>query len=135
MSNPIIKEAINYEAMFAKDDNLRRQYEAAEKARRDQNAVVNSAIRRGLERGIKEGIEQGLKQGLKQGLEQGVEQGLKQGVEQGLKQGVEQGLKQGFKQQAIETAKSMLADNMDISLIMKYSGLSRREIDSLLTEK
>lgn len=91
MSNPIIKEAMDYEAMFAKDDNLRRQYEAAEKARRDQNAVANSAERRGEKRGEQRGI----------------------------------------KKQAMETAKSMLADNMDINLIMKYSGLSQQEIESL----
>lgn len=77
MSNPLIKEAINYEAMFAKDDGLRRQYEALEKARRDQNAVLNSAVRRGEKRGE----ERGEKRGIAKAIRSNIINGLKSGID------------------------------------------------------
>ena len=49
----------------------------------------------------------------------------------GLKEGIEQGIVQGSQQKAIETAKNMLKDNLDIQTILKYTGLSIEEINSL----
>ena len=49
----------------------------------------------------------------------------------GLKEGIEQGISQGSQQKAIETAKNMLKDNLDIQTILKYTGLSIEEINSL----
>ena len=43
----------------------------------------------------------------------------------------EDGLEQGSQQKAIETAKNMLKDNLDIQTILKYTGLSIEEIKSL----
>ena len=45
--------------------------------------------------------------------------------------GVEKGISQGSQQKAIETAKNMLKDNLDIQTIMKYTGLSIKEIQTL----
>ena len=45
--------------------------------------------------------------------------------------GMEQGFSQGSQQKAIETAKNMLKDNLDIQTILKYTGLSIEEIKSL----
>ena len=45
--------------------------------------------------------------------------------------GMEQGISQGSQQKAIETAKNMLKDNLDIQTILKYTGLSIEEIKSL----
>lgn len=53
------------------------------------------------------------------------------GVNEARREGIDQGEKKGIKKQALETAKSMLADNVDINLIMKYSGLSQGEIEKL----
>ena len=41
------------------------------------------------------------------------------------------GIKTGKKQRTIEIAKQMLKDNMDIEIIMKYTGLSKEEILNL----
>ena len=49
----------------------------------------------------------------------------------GLKEGISQGISQGSQQKAIETAKNMLKDNLDIQTILKYTGLSIEEINSL----
>ena len=50
---------------------------------------------------------------------------------EGLKEGISQGFSQGSHQKAIETAKNMLKDNLDIQTILKYTGLSIEEIKSL----
>jgi len=51
------------------------------------------------------------------------EAGIKIGLEQGRKAGVEEGF--------IETAKNMKKDNIDASVISKYTGLSIEEIEQL----
>ena len=51
--------------------------------------------------------------------------------EEAFEKGVNKGLQQGEYQKAIETAKNMLKDNLDIQTILKYTGLSIEEIKSL----
>ena len=51
--------------------------------------------------------------------------------EDGIEKGISQGIQQGSQQKAIETAKNMLKDNLDIQTILKYTGLSMEEIKSL----
>jgi predicted transposase/invertase (TIGR01784 family) len=70
-------------------------------------------------------------EGLKQGLQQGMEQGLQQGMEKGLEQGLQQGLEQGAKQEKIAIAKNALSMNMPIEQIIKLTGLTKEEIESL----
>ena len=54
-------------------------------------------------------------------LEQrGHQQGLKQGLEQGLQQGIEQ----GEQQTAERIARAMLANGLDLSLVVKLTGLA-----------
>ena len=60
-------------------------------------------------------------------IEGGFEYGFEQGIEQGITQGVAQGVAQG----KAEIAKAMLADGMDVALVVKYSGLSPEEIAAL----
>lgn len=55
-------------------------------------------------------------------------EGLEKGLEKGLEQGKKQGLEQGKRETVLEIAKDMLADNMDISTISKYTGISEEEI-------
>ena len=40
MTNPAIKEALNYEMLFSQDEVKRREYELQEKAIRDYNATM-----------------------------------------------------------------------------------------------
>lgn len=46
----------------------------------------------------------------------------------------EEGLQQGLYQQAIQTAKNMLKDKIDIELISKYTNLSVEEIKKINEE-
>ena len=43
----------------------------------------------------------------------------------------EEAMEEGKRENAIETAKSMLKDNMSIKMISKYTGLSKQEIEAL----
>ena len=50
---------------------------------------------------------------------------------EGLAEGLAEGEKRGIKQTQVETAKKMLAENFDIELIAKFTGLSLSEIQAL----
>ena len=50
-----------------------------------------------------------------------------EGKEEGLKEGKEEGLKQGKE----EMARNMLKDNVDITIISRYTGLTIKEIQGL----
>ena len=52
--------------------------------------------------------------------------------EDGMEQGISQGIQQGSQQKAIETAKNMLKDNLDIQSILKYTELSIEELNTLV---
>ena len=53
------------------------------------------------------------------------------GIEQGIEKGIEQGIEKGIEQEKIEIVKNMLKDEVDISVISKYTGLSKEEIERL----
>ena len=51
--------------------------------------------------------------------------------QEGLAEGMELGMEKGKNERSLEIAKTMLADGVDINLIMKYSGLTQEQIDKL----
>ena len=51
--------------------------------------------------------------------------------QEGLAEGMELGMKKGKNERSLEIAKTMLADGVDINLIMKYSGLTLEQLDKL----
>ena len=84
-----------------------REYEASKKAYRDIKNSIDTAKQEGKQEGLAEGMELGLKKGMKKGMEK------------------------GKNEKAVEIARSMMADGVDINLIMKYSGLTQEQIDKL----
>ena len=54
MTNPAIKEALNYEMMFSQDEVKRREYELQEKAIRDYNATMLYNRKEGTQEGKQE---------------------------------------------------------------------------------
>ena len=63
----------------------------------------------------------------REGIAEGMEKGMKEGMEKGMKEGMEKGMNQ----RSLEIARNMLADGVDINLIMKYSGLTQEQIEKL----
>ncbi|WP_339047307.1 Rpn family recombination-promoting nuclease/putative transposase [Candidatus Mesenet endosymbiont of Phosphuga atrata] len=63
------------------------------------------------------------------------DEGLKVGHEQGIQIGQEKGIQIGTLQGKIEVAKTMLANNVDVNTIVKFTGLSLDEIKKLQVVK
>ena len=106
MKNTAIKDAMQASDRYIMDDAAYREYIARESTIWDYNSD--------------------LKANLAEGFKQGHEAGMQQGIEQGRTEG---------EQKARETAAlDMLRDNMDINLIMKYTGLSADRIAELAKE-
>ena len=92
-----------------------REYEASKMAYRD----------------IKNSIDTAKQEGIAEGMEKGMELGIEKGMKKGMEKGLEKGMKKGMNQKALDIARNMLADGVDINLIMKYSGLTQEQIEKL----
>ena len=57
--------------------------------------------------------------------------GIQAGIQTGIQTGIQKGRQEGSKKQATATALEMLKDNMPIPQIVKYTGLSREELEAL----
>ena len=53
------------------------------------------------------------------------------GIKEGIKEGRKSGIKEGENKKALETAKNLLKENLDVSLISRATGLTIKEIDAL----
>ena len=61
----------------------------------------------------------------------GKSDGIKEGIQEGIKEGIKAGIKEGIKEQSISIARKMLAENLDIEIIIKTTGLTKEEIEKL----
>lgn len=111
------KEA--YEALekLSADEKAKLEYEARDRAIRDYNSQMGSALRRGERRGEQIGLERGLKKGLMEGLQKGIEQGIQQGEESALKRIIESKMK---KRMSAEDIAEFL--EMDPDAVKKLAG-------------
>jgi len=64
-------------------------------------------------------------------VERVIKKSLKDAEKQGEKQGIEKGMRRGIERGIIKVAKQMLAAGEDIEKIMRYTGLSREEIEEI----
>ena len=62
-----------------------------------------------------------------QDIKNSIDTAKQKGIEEGMKKGMEKGMNQ----KALDIARNMLADGVDINLIMKYSGLTQEQIEKL----
>jgi len=92
-----------------------REYETSKMAYRDIKNSVDTAKREG----IAEGMEKGIKEGMELGMAKGKQEGLAEGMEKGMNQ------------RSLDIARNMLADGVDLNLIMKYSCLTQEQIEKL----
>ena len=53
------------------------------------------------------------------------------GLQEGLEQGRLEGIQEGLDQQKVNTAKMMLEDGEPIDKIMRYTGLTREQVEGL----
>ncbi len=64
-------------------------------------------------------------------LEKSKREGHREGIAEGEERGIALGREQGSHSKAVETARSMIADNFPDSTIAKHTGLSLEEIQKL----
>ena len=57
---------------------------------------------------------------------------FEEGKVEGLEEGVKLGIERGAEEKVLESAKAMLADGVDINLIVKYTGLPAEKIEKEL---
>jgi len=66
-----------------------------------------------------------------EGYDEGHENGIKEGVKIGLKEGEERGIDKGRKQEKIDMARLMKQEGEPIEKIVRYTGISPADIESL----
>ena len=81
--------------------------------------------------GEKEGEKKGLKEGERKGLKEGEKKGLKEGEKKGLKEGEKKGLKEGQEKERKKIVMQMLGKGMDESAICEYTGLTKKQVETL----
>ena len=64
-------------------------------------------------------------------IKNSIDTAKQEGKQEGLAEGMELGMEKGMNQKALDIARNMLADDVDINLIMKYSGLTQEQIEKL----
>ena len=64
-------------------------------------------------------------------IKNSIDTAKQEGKQEGLAEGMEKGMAKGMNQKALDIARNMLADGVDINLIMKYSGLTQEQIENL----
>ena len=64
-------------------------------------------------------------------VERVIKKSLKDAEKQGEKQGIEKGMRRGIERGIIKVAEQMLAAGEDIEKIMRYTGLSREEVEEI----
>ena len=86
-------------------------FEGSKMAYRDIKNSIDTAKREGKEEGLAEGMEKGLAEGMKKGLAEGMEKGMNK--------------------RSLEIARKMLANGMDVAMVMEITGLSESQLQQL----
>ena len=62
---------------------------------------------------------------------QDIKNSIDTATQEGKQEGLAEDMELGMNQKALDIARNMLADGVDINLIMKYSGLTQEQIENL----
>ncbi|MCK6075952.1 hypothetical protein KZX70_13940 [Paenibacillus silvae] len=104
MNEPMLKKAMDTLEFLSHDAATRMAYDARMKALSDEKSMIEGARAEGAAKGRLEGLREGKMEGKKEGLREGKQ----------------------------EMARELLALGVDMSAIVKASGLSEEEIRKLL---
>ena len=89
------------------------------------------ALYYGRQKGMEEGRREGIKEGIKEGMQKGIQEGRREGILEGRQEGIAKGFADGSHQTKLETAKLMKQANCELDFIMKMTGLTKGEVESL----
>ena len=82
-------------------------------------------------RDIKNSVDTAKREGIAEGMEKGMKERMELGMAKGKQEGLAEGMEKGMNQRSLDIARNMLADGVDLNLIMKYSGLTQEQIEKL----
>ena len=106
------------------DDFSKRLQESVEKAKEDEEVKKNYML---MEDYVREVYAEEFEEAEKKATEQGMKKGIEKGIEKGIKKGIEKGIVQ----RNLELAEQMLFNQEPMDKIIKYTGLSEKEIRKL----
>jgi hypothetical protein len=107
----------------------RAAYERYLMAQHDGDAMMKTAVMKGIVKGEARGMKKGEAIGLKKGREEGEAKGRKEGEAKGRKEGEAKGRKEGAEQERRKTALAMKEKGIDIGTIAEITGLP---VDAIL---
>jgi predicted transposase/invertase (TIGR01784 family) len=67
-----------------------------------------------------------------QKFDEGVAKGIEKGIEKGMAKGIAKGMAKGIAKTNFEIARKMVLDGVSVETISKFTGLSEKEINSLI---
>ena len=70
-------------------------------------------------------------QGEKKGIERGIERGIEKGIKRGIEKGIKEGREQGKNEKAIDMARALKKQGVNLNVIARCSGISKQEIEEL----
>ena len=101
------------------------QFELIEQIRKEEKKIREQALRMEREKA---------KIDKEKAVKKSKEEGIKEGEINGIEKGKKEGKKEGSKEKAIEIAREMKSENEPIEKIIKYSGLTKEEIEKIKTK-
>ena len=108
---------------ISQDERKRAVFRSRRMYQTDLQSDLATAEDRGERRGRIAGRQEGLREGRQEGLREGRQEGLREGRQEGLREGLQTG--------RLEIARSMIADGEPVEKIMRYTGLTQAEINTL----
>ena len=67
-------------------------------------------------------------------LEKKLKEGVQIGMQKGRQEGIQEGIQEGMQKKEIEIAKNLLREGAEIALVVKATGLSKSQVESLREE-
>ena len=113
------------------DFGLDRLFEEAEIAKFTPQEMREYEFSKMAYRDIKNSVDTAKREGIAEGMEKGMKEGMELGMAKGKQEGLAEGMEKGMNQRSLDIARNMLADGVDLNLIMKYSGLTQEQIEKL----
>ena len=68
---------------------------------------------------------------IKNSIDTAKREGKEEGLAEGMKKGLAEGMEKGMNKRSLEIARKMLANGMDVAMVMEITGLSESQLQQL----
>ena len=77
---------------------------------------------------MKEGL---IQEGMQKGMQKGRQEGMQKGRQEGMQKGRQEGIREGASEAMHNLARNMLTEGLAIETIMRITGLSEQDVQTL----